>query len=227
MNHHARKLLDIIDKKKTRLIWSADLPSTEQILEGANKLGPYICAIKIHCDAIDNFNQDFTKALKLMSQEMDFMIIEDRKFADIGTIANRQLHKGLYKLSSWVDFVTVHTIVGEGTIEGLKCKSVGLLLIGQLSSKSNLIDENYTNKTVELAIKHKDFVAGFISQEKISDDNFIYLTPGINLRSKSDNLGQKYKSPQEAYDDGSTCIIVGRGITNSSDMIKTAQTYIN
>lgn len=37
-----------------------------------------------HCDVISDFTLDFAKELVRLSDEMDFIIFEDRKFADIG-----------------------------------------------------------------------------------------------------------------------------------------------
>jgi len=42
------------------------------------------------------------------------------------------------------------------------------------------------------------FVIGFISQEKLINDDprFIYCTPGVNIEMKGDKTGQKYNTPQ-------------------------------
>lgn len=37
-----------------------------------------------HCDIIDDFSQSFVDELVKLSKELDFVIFEDRKFADIG-----------------------------------------------------------------------------------------------------------------------------------------------
>jgi hypothetical protein len=41
-----------------------------------------------HCDIIENFTLDFAKELEKLSEELDFVIFEDRKFADIGELSN-------------------------------------------------------------------------------------------------------------------------------------------
>lgn len=57
-----------------------------------------------------------------------------------------------------------------------------------MSSKGNLLTEEYTKKTVEMSQKNKDFVLGFISQGRISGPEFLYMTPGVNLSDKGDGL---------------------------------------
>jgi orotidine-5'-phosphate decarboxylase len=39
----------------------------------------------MHCDIIDDFTHAFAEELVRLSKELDFIIFEDRKFADIGT----------------------------------------------------------------------------------------------------------------------------------------------
>ena len=60
----------------------------------------------------------------------------------------------------------------------------GLLLLAQMSSEDNMLGPEYTRKCVEQAREHRDFVLGFIAQETLNtlpDDNFLAMTPGINL----------------------------------------------
>ena len=66
-----------------------------------------------------------------------------------------------------------------------------------MSCKGNLITEDYTKKTVEMAeANHEDLVMGFICQRKLSDvPGLIHMTPGVNLHVKGDALGQQYNVP--------------------------------
>jgi len=57
-----------------------------------------------------------------------------------------------------------------------------------MSSKGNLLNDEYTKKTVEMSEKNKEFVMGFISQGRIAGPEFIYMTPGVNLSTKADGL---------------------------------------
>ena len=64
----------------------------------------------------------------------------------------------------------------------------GLLLLAQMSSQDNMLTPAYTQKCLEQARQHRDFVLGFIAQESLnrqSEDNFVVLTPGVSLPSPS------------------------------------------
>ena len=53
-----------------------------------------------------------------------------------------------------------------------------------------------------------------ICQHKfVDDDNFIFITPDVNLTTTNINTNdQQYKILEQAYKDGSDIIIVGSGI---------------
>jgi orotidine-5'-phosphate decarboxylase len=84
-----------------------------------------------------------------------------------------------------------------------------------MSSKGNLATGEYSQKTLEMAQRHKDFVMGFISMRRFPDleGDFLILTPGVALDIKGDALGQQYRTPEQVItESGCDVIIVGRGI---------------
>lgn len=105
---------------------------------------------------------DFEKIQKLveLSVQHNFLIFEDRKFADIGNTVRMQYSKGIYKINKWANIVNAHPLSGPGCVKGLQEANdeVGIsggracLLIAQLSSKGSLINEKYTKgkKTTKL-----------------------------------------------------------------------------
>lgn len=231
VNSVSKKLFKLIDDKKTNLALSADLIHCDKLLNLADKLGPEICVLKTHVDILERFNLDFTHELKKLSEKHRFFIFEDRKFADIGNTVKLQYQGGLYRIADWADIVNAHSLPGPGVIQGLAevglKKERGLLLLAEMSSQQNLLDENYTQKTIKMAEQFPDFVMGFISQNKLCQNpKWIYMTPGVRFAAAKDSFGQQYVTPEKAITEhGSDIIIVGRGIINSDDPLKAAKKY--
>ena len=231
VNPTAQALLSLIETKQTNLALSADLTGCDDLLQLADQMGPEICVLKTHVDILTDFSMDFVTALIALAQKHQFMIFEDRKFADIGHTVQHQYADGIYHIADWSPITNAHVVPGPGIIEGLKevglAKGNGLLLIAEMSSKGNLVAGSYRDAAVAMALEHPDFVMGFIAQHCLVDEpGFITMTPGVQLQKGSDNLGQQYNTPEYVLNEcGSDVIIVGRGIYAASDPLAAAQAY--
>jgi orotidine 5'-phosphate decarboxylase subfamily 1 len=187
--------------------------------------------LKTHIDIIVDFDWDLIQQLVALAKKHNFLIIEDRKFCDIGSIVQQQYKAGVYRIVEWADIVIAHAISGVGVIEGLK--QIGkpynraMFLLAQMSSGGNLIDEKYTQRAVALAEQQSDFVIGMIAQERCSHDPaLLIITPGINMQQKTDDFRQQYNSPEYAIGQrGTDVIIVGRAIYGAVDPVAVVQEY--
>jgi uridine monophosphate synthetase len=236
-NPLTNKLYNTMMKKKSNLVLSLDVEDKNTFFSILEKTAPYIVMLKTHIDIIKDFNPDFIKELKDYSKKYEFHLFEDRKFADIGNTVRKQYQSGIYNISEWSDFVTVHMIAGETILDGLfgNIENRSSFLLARMSSKDNLITENYTRRVIEIGKNNENTVSGFIGHGKDEEDlrkfrnkipeNFLLLTPGVKLESNSDNLGQTYMTPEKAIRGGADCIIVGRGIIKSDNPSKTAELY--
>lgn len=228
VNPIVHKLINIMEDKKTNITLSIDTTANpNEILNIVDRIGMYVCAIKLHCDCIDfttMYPNNFFDKLNELKHKYSFLVIEDRKYADIPYISLKQFEAIRRK----VDIITMHGIIGEELVRAFddydKYNEIGVLLVHMLSSKDNLIDRTYSNNVKELATKYQNII-GFVSQEKVLD-NYLTFTPGINIdiNKKSDNIGQCYKEPSN---ENSDVFIVGRGILESDDIIKTTIQYRN
>jgi orotidine-5'-phosphate decarboxylase len=220
----AQRLLRLMDTKKTNLCASVDVTNTKDFLSLIDKLGPYICLVKTHIDIIDDFSYEGTiEPLLQLSKKHNFMIFEDRKFADIGNTVKSQYAGGVYKIAKWSDITNAHGVTGAGIVKGLKeaaqettSEPRGLLMLAELSSKGSIAYGEYTEKTVEIAKTDKEFVIGFIAQRDMGGAqegfDWIVMTPGVGLDDKGDALGQQYRTVDEVISTGTDIIIVGRGL---------------
>jgi orotidine-5'-phosphate decarboxylase len=272
----AKALFEIMARKHTNLVLSADVDDKDQIIELFNAIGPYICAIKLHCDIINGWDEGFARTLQELAKIHDVIIFEDRKFADIGNTVQLQYTNGYFKIANWADLVNAHLLPGEGIVKGLReagqsvakslmqkrqileealhiegkeedeiamelgrPKGKALLLVAQMSSEGNLLDEDYALASIEVARKYPDFVIGFICQENLMPyqqglsyeeldfrSKFLFMTPGVNLDQKGDALGQQYNHPHYVIGiKGSDIQIVGRGIIKAKNPAEAARKY--
>lgn len=226
-----KKILRIMETKQTNLAISADVTTSAQLIHLAAALGPEICMFKTHIDIIEDFSLELTHTLRQLAQQYQFVLCEDRKFADIGNTVKHQYAGGQYRIADWADLVTVHTLPGPGILQGIMAsrtfKEQGVLLLAEMSSSGHLMDKEYFQQTIAMAENFPDLVSGFISQHGVSPNGtWLSMTPGVQLQSKDDHLGQNYITPHQAiFENASDIIIVGRGILASSDPIATAKIY--
>ncbi len=219
----AQKLLQIALEKKSNLIASADVLTTAELLDLAEKVGPNIVALKTHIDIITDFDPDETiLKLKDIAAKHNFLLMEDRKFADIGNTQELQFSYGTYKISNWADFVTSQVI---GGYESLDCfRNVGVVAIIGMSSKGTLTDQNYREEATKIAVSHPNVIGG-VSQNQLPE-NLLLFTPGVNLADKGDGKGQQYNTPEHVFKNLQTdFIIVGRGIYKADNPEQASLNY--
>lgn len=163
-NPLAKELFQIMTAKQTNLCVAADLTNSTDILNLAEQVGPHICALKTHIDIVEDFHPNFIKPLKEIAERHNFILFEDRKFADIGKTVELQYSKGVYKISSWAKLVTVHAITGNGVLDAIKkCEGLdkrGVFLLAETSAAGNLISDSYTKASLSLAEEYGELVAG-------------------------------------------------------------------
>ncbi|KAF9055474.1 orotidine-5'-monophosphate decarboxylase [Hymenopellis radicata] len=227
-NPAARLLLETIERKQSNLAVSVDVTKSSDFLAIINAVGPYVCLIKTHIDILEDFQRSLIAELQALSSKHDFVIFEDRKFADIGNTVALQYSSGVHKIASWSHITNAHPVPGPSIITGLSSVGMplgrGLLLLSEMSTAGALARGVYTEEAVRMARAHRDFVIGFIAQrrmdgigasdsESTQDEDFLILTPGVGLDVKGDSMGQQYRTPRQVVLE-SECdvIIVGRGV---------------
>jgi uridine monophosphate synthetase len=205
------RMNNIIKNKKSRLCFSADLDCPDKILNILKDIGKYIIICKIHYDTL-NIEEcsDFKEKIIELSNDHNFLLMEDRKFSDISYIVEKQYRQ----FRNWIDLVTVSANVVDDTVKKLS----GVLLVANMSNNTY----DYTDNAIKLASNNPKHVIGFITQKRIELDGFINMTPGVKLNNEKTE-DQNYNSVSDIDTD---IIIVGRGIYNFDNYIEMAQKYI-
>ncbi|KAL5527595.1 URA1 [Sanghuangporus baumii] len=240
-NPAAKALLETIERKSSNLCVSVDVSKKANFLSVIDAVGPYACLIKTHIDIIEDFDGDLIKQLTELSAKHDFLIFEDRKFADIGNTVALQYSGGMHRIASWAHITNAHPVPGPSIISGLSSVGLplgrGLLLLAEMSTKGSLARGEYTEEAVRMARANRDFVFGFIAQRRMEgvglradqnevldqNEDFMILTPGVGLESTGDHLGQQYNTPKKVVlEAGCDVIIVGRGIYGKCDTVNVA-----
>jgi len=150
---------------------------------------PYL-PIKTHIDVLDDFEPSVIDLLTALSKKHDFLIFEDRKFADIGqsftfwhppglgtdcapsgNTVGLQYSSGIYKIASWSHITNAHAVPGPSVVSGLASVGLplgrGLLLLAEMSTKGSLAVGEYTKSSVRMALDNPEFVVGFIAQSRM------------------------------------------------------------
>lgn len=232
----AKDLLQIIISKETNLCLAADCMESSDILNAADQAGPYICVLKTHIDIVDDYSSDFVRSLQALATKHNFLIMEDRKFSDIGNTVSSQYGDGAFSIADWAHLVTAHSLSGPSILQGLKnalkgkSEKRGVFLLAEFSSAGSLITPSYTDSTMKLIASSPDadFVAGVVCQTKgvVQDAGLLQLTPGCKIDTTTDGLGQQYNTPAFVIKEkGADIAVVGRGILNSNDIRASAQMY--
>lgn len=230
-NSLSEKLFDIISTKQTNLCVAADVTNSTDLLNIAEQVGPFICILKTHIDILEDFHPNLIKHLKEIAERHNFILFEDRKFADIGKTVELQYASGIYKISSWAQLVTAHSLLGRGVLDAIKqspgLSEKGVFLLAETSASGSLINEDYTKSTVKLAAEYADLIVGFVCQKPLFVDKpgLVQLTPGVQLDVERDNLGQRYNSPERVVENGADVAVVGRGVTKAADVAVAAEKY--
>lgn len=220
------KLNNIIKEKKTNLCFSADFTKSFELIYWIELTAPYICILKTHIDILEDFEYSIIEKIKELSIRYNFLIFEDRKFGDIGKTFEKQLYGGIYKIGLWADIISIHGICADGMLSYINSlpnniKKPSILIISQMSSINNLITDEYSLNCFNVALKYKNLVLGFISQNRFIEDmsthKFLFISPGIRLE-KQTLLDQQYRNHKDAIlRDKNDLIILGSCIYSDKE----------
>ena len=235
----ARQYMTTAVRSNSLVCLAADKSRISDLLALVRSVGPFLAALKTHVDVVEDWTEEGWGEVRAAADDVDLLLFEDRKFADIGGITQKQM-RGLYGIAGWADLVTAHLISGPDIVDGCMAawadvgRNGGVLLLAQMSSRGNLLAGAYSDAVVAHGRSH-DGVMGFIGngsrpeelrdlRSRVGEERMIW-TPGVNLVVGDGAMGQRYGHPREAVLAGSDAIIVGSGIHKADDPLAAAKAY--
>lgn len=79
-------LLHLMTRKRSNLCLSADVSTTAELLDVAEQVGDFIVVLKTHADIVDDWSRESWEKLLEVAGRKEFVVFEDRKFGDIGSM---------------------------------------------------------------------------------------------------------------------------------------------
>ena len=218
---------------KSNIILSCDFMNTDQILDVVSKAGPFIVAVKLHPDTVistsANNMEAFHSKLHDLLHTHRLQLIDDAKMADIEAI---EVEKARTMVALHVDAVTIHAVAGMSVLDTPVIEVPDFIVVAEMSCKGNMLTPDYARQVISgvRESKSKQHVYGFVCQDLIPSllshpFEFLTMSPGVQLGQSgaSDGRNQQYTDPTRKR--LGLFWIVGRGITQSVDVVATTQRY--
>ena len=215
---------------KKHLCVAIDRTSRAEFIDIFHKVGPYVKIIKTHIDIIEDFTPDFIDKLIELKKQYKVLLWEDRKFADIGHIVTSQLDRGIYKISTWADIVSVHLIAGPEILSYIK--NCYIVVVCSMSSKNTFADYEYAFKCricLRNIIRYNNRIVGVVSQYDLDlGERILNIVPGLKLTMSEKHINDDYDQEYSEIKNKEfgNIFVVGRDIINSNNISEKCQEYI-
>ena len=209
------------------IIVAIDETNFENASKIVSNLDPRKCMIKIGSVA---FNSIGHKIISYSSNK-GFDIFLDLKLHDIPNTVHKSIN-GLISLP--ITMLTIHTSGGKDmmkaamdAVSGTGIKVIGVTALTSLNDEDTIdifkrTSSDQVNAMLDLAVSAGiDGVVCSPHELKLVSlrKSLLSITPGIRLQDQSDDQ-KRVMTPKEAIDLGSDFLVIGRPITESSDIKK-------
>lgn len=217
--------MNLINKKIFVALDFSDLKHTLDFVEVVKN---HVGGLKL---GLEFFTKNGTSGVEKI-KKCGLPIFLDLKFNDIPNTVNRAASN---VLSLNPEYLTIHINGGRRMIESIvsikgKTKIIGVTMLTSLDNQdlSDLCIEKESSEYVKKLslLGQKSGLDGVVSSvselkilKQVMPDNFIFVTPGINLKMEHKDQ-RRTSNPVEAIKSGSSILIIGRTITMSDDPLR-------
>jgi len=221
---------------KDRLIVALDMPTIEEAARLVAKLGDRISFYKVGLELLFAGGLDFAESLRHQGKH----VFLDMKLLDIGNTVERAVANAA---ELGLDFLTIHghdlktlraAVAGRGK-SGLKLLAVTVL--------TNLTGDDVKQQGSQMSpadlvlhrarLAHEAGMDGVIASgheaariREATGPGFLIVTPGIRLPGGGTDDQERVMTPDHAIGAGADYIVVGRPITQASDPVAAAETFV-
>jgi uridine monophosphate synthetase len=234
--HHnlQAELLRLVYDKKTALCLSLDVPTWKEGREILDKCGPYIAMVKTHVELFEDYTSDYCDEIKELAKKHKFLVMEDRKLADVSTISWKQTMGGLFNINKWANFVTCHGLTASSCLDYYQQRlnggfpvNVAPCLVTEMNADNNMLSKNYTKECLQLIQKHSKVSPVIICQCLPNITNKIKATPGVSLNETENVIdGKNYRTVENAIVyQNNHIVIVGSSIVSSEEPDEEAKLF--
>lgn len=205
----------------------------KMLLDLLMEMAKHIVGVKIH-NEIMGFTYEENMTLYQTCRMHNLYVWEDRKFNDIGNTLQKQLKY----YENIRDIVSIVPTNGVSSLKNIKT-NLKMFVLCEMSTTNNLFNPILRNDIINVGHQLEN-VIGFICQDfeftkfLKQHTNYLSIKPGIKLPisdtiekdDTKDDKGQQWSNPL-AFPVQSDIYVVGRGITESEDITRTAELYHN
>ena len=214
---------------KKKIFCALDFSEIERTIEFSNLIKDHIGGLKVGLEFFTKYGVKGVEKLK----KIDLPIFLDLKFHDIpNTVTNAV--KNVLELEP--NFLTVHITGGQEMLEKVvkikgKTKIIGVSLLTSLIGRDlrdfglEISEIEFINKLTKIGLKSGiDGIVSSPNEVKFLKNNYdnklIFVTPGIRMPENNMDDQKRLATPGEAIKSGSSILIIGRTITQSTSPLE-------
>lgn len=219
--------------KKAPIALALDAPDLSTMKDWISKTSPYLACMKVGLESFLRDGRAATSAVRELAP--DAALFLDLKLHDIPQTVENAV-KSLRDISP--EFLTVHAAGGPEmitraakTLNETKIVAVTILTSLELADLAPFKVENILEVTINLARQAVDAGARAIVSSPLEvaaireavGESITLITPGVRFSEAIESDQKRVLTPREAINSGSDLLVVGRPITQSHDIQKSAQ----
>lgn len=196
-SHFLQKINNIIERKKTKIIYKTNSFNKNQIITEMQRIGHYIVGFILQVEGIPDFDINFLQRIKVLSEKMNFVLIVDKKFNDCYESTHNQYINSLYRYSEWTDMIT--SFPNISSIQALNDCSAQIFLLSNGNTKINF-DESYLKNIPFSYIKHEKCLNAeyfkLVEEDRLEEYMIEIIKNDINLLVLDANIFSSFLPSQ-------------------------------